>query len=401
VNTIELSAVQLTAALVELDSRNPALVPGAPGERGVACFLADVLREWGFTVELADAATGRPNLIARAGRARPGAGVLMLNGHLDVVGTEGMAHAPFTPTVTQGRLYGRGSADMKSGIAAMCVAAKRAVERGIEGEVIIAAVVDEEYESLGTRALVASGVRADACVITEPTRLMICPAHRGFVWVRITVTGRAAHGSRYDLGVDAITQAAHIVAELDRIQRDVHPTRTHPLLGRASLHASTIAGGTGISTYPDRCVVEVERRTVPGESSATFRAEVDEAIAAVRRIYPALDAAVELTTAQGPSDVSLDAPITRALDAAIRATGREVRVEGMSAWTDAALLNDGGIPTVCFGPGDIGLAHAAEEYVPVAEIDAAVEVLEQLVSTWCNAPAPEASRDGASPRYTR
>jgi acetylornithine deacetylase len=128
---------------------------------------------------------------------------------------------------------------------------------------------------------------------------------------------------------------------------------------------------------------------------------VDEAIAAVRRIYPALDAAVELTTAQGPSDVSLDAPITRALDAAIRATGREVRVEGMSAWTDAALLNDGGIPTVCFGPGDIGLAHAAEEYVPVAEIDAAVEVLEQLVSTWCNAPAPEASRDGASPRYTR
>jgi acetylornithine deacetylase len=391
-----MNAVELTAALVELDSRNPALVPGAPGESGVACFLADVLRDWGFVVELAEAAPGRPNLIARAGRARTGAGILMLNGHLDVVGVEGMSHPPFTPTITDGRLYGRGSADMKSGIAAMCVAARDAVRSGIDGEVVVTTVIDEEYESLGTRALVASGIRADAAVITEPTRLMICPAHRGFAWVRITVTGRAAHGSRYDLGVDAITQGALIVAELDRIQREVHPTHTHPLLGRASLHASTITGGTGISTYPDRCVIEIERRTVPGESSATFLAEVDEALAAVRRAYPALDATVELTTAQGPSDVALDAPIVRALGSAIESAGRTVQVEGMPAWTDAALLNDAGIPTICFGPGDIALAHSAEEYVPVAEIEAAAGVLEQLVSTWCNAPAP-----AESPRYTR
>jgi len=391
-----MNAVELTAALVELDSRNPVLAPDAPGERGVACFLADVLREWGFAVELADAAPGRPNLVARAGNGRPGAATLMLNGHLDVVGVEGMTHPPFTPTVRNGRLYGRGSADMKSGIAAMCVAARRAVADGIDGEVIITAVIDEEYESLGTRALVASGVRADASIITEPTRLMICPAHRGFAWARLTVNGRAAHGSRYDLGVDAITQASLIVAELDRIQRDVHPSRTHPLLGRASLHASTITGGTGISTYPDRCVVEIERRTIPGESSATFLAELDEALDRVRRAYPALDATIELATSQGPSDVSLDAPITRALDAAIRATGRDVRVEGMPAWTDAALLNDAGIPTVCFGPGDIALAHSAEEYVPVAEIDAAADVLTQLVSTWCNASSP-----ALSPRYTR
>lgn len=391
-----MNAVELTAALVELDSRNPALVPQAPGEYGVACFLAGILRDWGFSVDLADAAPGRPNLTARAGRARPGAATLLLNGHLDVVGVDGMVHAPFTPTLRDGVLYGRGSADMKSGIAAMCVAAQRAAESGIDGEVIITAVIDEEYESLGTRALVASGLRAHAAIITEPTRLMICPAHRGFAWARLTVSGRAAHGSRYDLGVDAITQAALIIAELDRIQRDVHPSRTHPLLGRASLHASTITGGTGISTYPDRCVVGIERRTIPGESSATFLAEIHEALEHVRRTYPALDVTVELATSQGPSDVAPDAPIAQALGDAIRASGRDVRVEGMPAWTDAALLNDAGIPTVCFGPGDIALAHSAEEYVPAAEIDAAADVLERLVSTWCNAAAP-----GTSRRYTR
>jgi len=386
------NAVELTAALVELDSRNPSLVPGAPGERGVACFLADVLRGWGFAVELADVSQGRPNLIARAGRARPDAGVLMLNGHLDVVGTDGMIHPPFTPAIRDGRLYGRGSADMKSGIAAMCVAARRAVERGIDGEVIIAAVTDEEYESLGTRALVASGIRADACVITEPTRLMICPAHRGFAWATLEVRGRAAHGSRYDIGVDAITHAALVLAELDRIQRTVLPTHTHPLLGRASLHASTISGGTGPSTYPDRCTLGIERRTIPGETVETFREELVEAIEAARTVDSAIDVSIHFLTAQGPSDVAVDAPITRALDAAIRATGRDVHVQGMPAWTDAALLNDSGIPTICFGPGDIALAHAAEEYVPVAEIDAAVDVLEHLVSTWCNAPANEPSR---------
>lgn len=391
-----MNPIELTAALVELDSRNPALVPDAPGERGVACFLAGVLSDWGLAVELVDVAPGRPNLVARGGRARPGAATLMLNGHLDVVGVEGMTHPPFTPTVGDGRLYGRGSADMKSGIAAMCVAARRALEQGIDGEILITAVIDEEYESLGTRALVASGLRADAAIVTEPTRLVICPAHRGFAWANLELRGRAAHGSRYDIGVDAITHAALVLAELDRMQRTALPARTHPLLGRGSLHASTISGGTGPSTYPDRCTLGIERRTIPGESVATFRDELAAAIDAARAIDPAVDVVIEFLTAQGPSDVSLDAPVMRALDAAIRATGRDVRVEGMPAWTDAALLNDAGIPTVCFGPGDIALAHSAEEYVPIAEIDAAADVLEQLVSTWCNSSAP-----ATAPRYTR
>jgi acetylornithine deacetylase len=272
---------------------------------------------------------------------------------------------------------------MKGGVAAMCAAAYRAAQQGTAGEIVIAAVVDEEYESLGTRALVQRGVRADGCVVTEPTRLAIMPAHRGFVWLEVDVAGRAAHGSRWDIGVDAIRHAGLLLAELDRVDAEELPTRTHPLLGRGSLHASLIEGGIGMSTYPDRCVLKLERRTIPGESAAAVVAEVRRACDAVRARRPSFVAEVRLLVTQGPSDVPQDAPLVQELGAALRASGEPVRVEGMSAWTDAALLNEAGIPAVCFGPGDISLAHAAEEYIPLDEIDRAAAVLGALASRWC------------------
>lgn len=372
----------LTRALVEIDSRNPSLTPGAPGEEGCAEFLRGVLDAWGFRTERQEAAPGRPNLIARIGEARGGRS-LMFNGHLDVVGIEGMIHPPFSAVERDGRLYGRGSADMKGGIAAMCAAAHLAAAQGIAGEIIIAAVADEEYVSLGTRALIESGVRADACVVTEPTKLAIMPAHRGFVWLEVEVTGRAAHGSRWDIGVDAIRHAGLLLAELDRIDSDVLPQREHPLLGRGSLHASLISGGLGYSTYPDRCVIGLERRTIPGETTADVVAEMERACEVVRAHRPSFAAQVRLGGAQGPSDVNTDAPLVLALRDALRASGEQVRIEGMSAWTDAALLNEAGIPAVCFGPGDISLAHAAEEYIPLDEIDRARDVLSALARRWC------------------
>jgi acetylornithine deacetylase len=366
---------------VRIDSRNPDLVPGAPGEAAAAHALADVLRAWGFAVDVHDAAPGRPNVVARVGAA--GGPSLMLNGHLDVVGTEGMTHAPFDAEERDGRLYGRGSADMKGGVAAMCAAAARAHAAGaLAGEVVIAAVADEEYESAGTLALLARGVRADAAIVTEPTRLAIMPAHRGFAWVRAVVHGRAAHGSRHDIGVDAIRHAGLLLAELDALDTDVLPAREHALLGRGSLHASTIHGGIGLTTYPDRCELVIERRTIPGESAAGAVAEVEGACARVRARRAAFRADVSLDFAQPPSDVPLDAPVVRALDAALRASGEAAHVAGMSAWTDAALLNDAGIPAVCFGPGDIALAHAPEEWVPLDEIERATRVLQRLASEW-------------------
>ncbi|MDB4917025.1 MAG: acetylornithine deacetylase or succinyl-diaminopimelate desuccinylase [Gemmatimonadetes bacterium] len=372
----------LARALVRIDSRNPTLVRDAPGEQACAVYLRDVLDAWGFRTELHEAAPGRPNLVARIGS---GSGrSLMFNGHLDVVGTEGMIHSPFVPDERDGRLYGRGSADMKGGIAAMCAAAWRAAQQDVGGEIIIAAVADEEYDSIGTKALLARSVRADAAVVTEPTRLAIMPAHRGFVWLEVEVIGRAAHGSRWDIGVDAIRHAGLLLAELDRIDAEELPRLTHPLLGRGSLHASMIEGGIGMSTYPDRCVLKLERRTIPSELTAHIVAEVERACTAVRARRPSFAASVKLLVTQGPSDVAVDSPLVRGLAQAIESSGDSTRVEGMSAWTDAALLNDAGIPAVCYGPGDISLAHAAEEYIPLSEIDRATDVLESFALTWCS-----------------
>jgi acetylornithine deacetylase len=372
----------LARQLVRIDSRNPALAPDGAGEGAVASALAQTLEAWGFSPEIHDAAAGRPNVIARAGRGTGRS--LMLNGHLDVVGVEGMTHAPFGGEEQSGRLYGRGAADMKGGLAAMCAAAARAAARGIGGEVIIAAVADEEHTSMGTRELLRRGVRADAAIVGEPTGLAIMPAHKGFAWIEIEVRGRAAHGSRYEVGVDAILDAGLVLEELAALERDALLTRRHPLLGRPSLHVSTIEGGTGWSTYPDRCVIRIERRTLPTEGAEEPLAEVLAAITRARARRASLVGEARLVLAQSPSEVAPNAPIVSALSTALIDRGERVNVGGMTAWTDAALLNEAGIPAICFGPGDIALAHAAEEWIDTAEIERATEVLETLILHWCN-----------------
>jgi acetylornithine deacetylase len=386
-------AAALTAHLVEVDSRNPSLVPGAPGEAACAEALRDVLGLWGLPAVCQGLGEGRANVVARVGPR--GVAPIVFNGHLDVVSVEGMTHSPFVPTVREGRLYGRGSCDMKAGVAAMCAAVARAQAAGtLAREVWITAVADEEWQSAGTAALLSHWREHDAsstvpqptvwpleAIVTEPTSLAICPAHRGFEWIRLEVEGRAAHGSRYELGVDAIVHAGLLLAALDRLEREVLPMRTHPLLGRASVHASQIAGGTGLSTYPDRCTLLIERRTLPGEGREAvvreFRALVDAVVAE----RPEVRATVHEAGGQPPSDVSPSAPVVRALAEALSACGLPSPIAGMSAWTDAALFNAAGIPAICFGPGDIALAHAAEEWVPLDDIARATDVLQRLIES--------------------
>ena len=376
-------AVELTRALTRIDSRNPTLVPRAPGEKEVARFLAEILSGWGFSVDLRDVVPNRPNVVARIGS--PDSPALMFAGHLDTVGVEGMSHAPFDAEIRDEKIFGRGSTDMKSGVASMCIAAKTAaaaVGKSARRQIIIAAVVDEEYASIGMRELVASGITAEAAILTEPTRLAICPAHRGFVWIEVEVTGRAAHGSRYDIGVDAIRHAALVLAQLDKLETQDLPRRTHKLLGRGSLHASAIEGGSGLSTYPDRCVFTIERRTLPRETAETAIDEVREACERVRAERPELSAQIRLIESQAPSDVSVDAAVVEMLKRAMVEERVEPIVEGMSAWTDAAILNSAGIPAICFGPGDISLAHAKEEFVAISEIEQATAVLDRMARDW-------------------
>jgi acetylornithine deacetylase len=376
-------AVALARALVRIDSRNPVLAAGAPGESDIATAFGTLLDTWGFALDIADSVPGRPNLVARIGPADTPA--MILAGHLDTVGTEGMTHDPFSGDIADGRLYGRGSADMKAGLAAMCVAAARAYDElggKARRQIVIAAVADEEYDSVGLRALLARGFRGECAILTEPTRLAICTAHRGFVWTEVEFTGRAAHGSRYDIGVDAIRHAGLVLSELDALDAGKLRQRTHPLLGRGSLHASTIEGGVGMSTYPDRCTLRLERRTIPGEGADDALEEIRNACESVRQRNPELSATVKLMTAQAPSDVDGDADVVKRLARGLRAEGLSAPIEGLSAWTDAALLNEAGIPAVCFGPGDIAFAHAAEEYVPVSDIDKATAVLGHVAREW-------------------
>ena len=374
--------VALARALVRVDSRNPALVPGGPGEQAIAKTLCETLGGWGIDASLQVTHDERPNVIGLV-RGRGGGRSLMFNGHLDIVGVEGMTHPPFDGVESGGRLYGRGACDMKGGVAAMCAAAAR-LKGSLKGDLILAGVADEEWQSSGTSTLVASGRRADAAIVTEPTRLRIMPAHKGFAWLEVRLRGRAAHGSRWDIGVDAIRHAGLLLAELDRIDSDELPRRTHPLLGRASLHAAFIEGGLGLSTYPDRCVLRIERRTIPGETMAEVRREVDDACERVRARRPDFDAEVDLLFSQPPSDVATDAPIVSALSNQLKRRNLPTAPVGMSAWTDAALLNAAGIQAICFGPGDMGMAHAAEEYIETSEIETATDILVDLAREWCN-----------------
>jgi len=374
-------ALALAEALVRVDSRNPALEHGGPGETACAGLLARTLEHWGFAVEVTEAAPGRPNVIARIGPT--GGARILFNGHLDTVGVAGMTHPPYSAGVLEGRLYGRGACDMKGGIAAMCAAAWHANRSGqLDCEAVIAAVADEEDESIGTRALIAAGLHADAAVVTEPTRLAIVPAHKGFAWTEVEFRGRAAHGSQYDVGVDAIRHAGLLLAEMHRWEKEELLARTHPLLGRGSWHAGTIAGGSAFSVYPDLCTLRLERRSLPGEPVGDGVDEIERMLTRVREQGTEVSAGVRPVFAQHALDIDVSEPVVRGLQSAAERTGIPATIAGLSAWTDAALLSAAGIPAVCFGPGDIALAHAAEEWVPVREIEMAALVLTALLLDW-------------------
>lgn len=365
--------VALARALVAVPSVNPSLAPGGAGEGRIADLAAGWLRSWGLDTEVVEAAPGRPNVVARLDGDGP---TLLLNGHLDTVGVEGMERPPFEAAVEGGRLWGRGACDMKAGIAAILATARRLAREGPRPRLVVALTADEEHASVGMDALVRSGVEADMAVVCEPTSLAVMPAHKGFVWVEAAFRGRAAHGSRPDRGVDAIRHAGLFLAALDGYEARLREGPSHPLLGPGSHHAGTIRGGTAESVYPERCTLVLERRTLPGETAEKVRRELQDVLGAVMAAHPEMDATLQVTLARPGTEVAREAPLVRGLLEACETVGRPRRVEGMTAWVDAAFLNEAGIPAVCFGPGDIAQAHAAVEWCPVDEIRLCADVLE-------------------------
>lgn len=373
-------SVQLARDLVAIDSVNPSLVPGAAGEGEIAAAIAQHMRRIGLDVVMQEAAPGRPNVIGVLEGRAPGRS-LMFCGHIDTVGVDGM-DAPFSPEIRDGRLYGRGSQDMKGGVAAMIDAARAASDRGFaRGRLIIAAVVDEEYASIGADALVKEWT-ADGAVVTEPTDLQVAIGHKGFAWIDIVTRGRAAHGSRPRDGRDAIMRMGRVLQRLEALDRKLQSGPAHPILGTGSLHASIVSGGRELSSYPDTCRLQMERRTVGEERGETALEEVSAILATLAREDPEFDAQAQLTFARPPYELAADHELpSRLVDAAIALGARSAKV-GMSFWTDAAVLGSAGIPSVLFGPGGAGL-HSREEYVTTSDVVTCRDALSHLIDAWC------------------
>lgn len=377
------STIQLLRDLIAIDSVNPSLVPGGAGEHEISVVVAQVMRAAGMDVQVQEVQPGRPNVIGVLEGRAPGP-TLMFCGHMDTVSVEGMTR-PFDPVERDGRIYGRGSGDMKGGVAAMIEAGTTLARSGglKAGRLIIAAVADEEYASIGAEALIKEW-RADAAVVTEPTDLKIGIGHKGFSWVEVVMEGRAAHGSRPAEGRDAILRMGRVLARLEELNNQLTLRTPHPVLGHASLHASLIEGGREMSTYPDRCVLRLERRTVDGEHDTIALDEINEILASLRAEDSEVETSAQLMFHRRAYVTPVGNSLPSQMEDALRRSGRETTREGMTYWADTAVLGYAGIPSIIFGPGGEGY-HGLEEYVRSDEVLTCRDALIDLARTYSTA----------------
>jgi len=382
------SVLDLLSDLIRIPSVNPAIAPDeAHGEAAIADFACDWLARHGVPAHQEAAAPGRPNVVAEVGSGSP---TLVLCGHLDTVGTAGMTIPPFEPRRENGRIHGRGSFDMKGGVAACMTAAAALVVGAFRGRVLLALVADEEYESVGAADFVRRH-RADGCILAEASAGQLVLAHKGFVWADIVTSGRAAHGSRFDLGVSAIARMGRIVAALDRFDSETLRARTNPLVGPASLHCSLIRGGVGLSTYAPECTLSVERRTLPGESADQVAEELRQVIRGAGE-----EAEVRIRTSRGPLDTPRDGALARAVRESVEAvTGSPPPDAGVPHWMDSAIFADAGIPAVNYGPTGEG-AHEAVEWVEADSVVSCARVLAESARRYGNAMSPARSPSTSS-----
>ena len=374
-----MTTLELLQELVRINSVNPMLEVNAPGEMQLATFVRDWCDSRQLETRWIEPVQGRPSLIAIA-RGRGGGRSLMLNAHLDTVGTTGMTD-PFTPRLEGGFLFGRGACDMKASLAVCLKILERARELQLAGDVILTAVSDEEHGGIGTES-VLEVCTADAAILTEPTGLEVCVAHRGFAVFEIEVVGRASHSSQPELGINAINGLGWVLLEVEAFNRKLERREPHALLGHGHAQATMVSGGSALFTTPDRARVSLERRTLPGESRDVIETEVREMLERIRSEHPAFEASFSTTLHREPFSVNEQTPILQSVTRALRNHNLEPNVTGAPYWMDSALIAAKGIPTVILGPTAHDL-HGANERVNLAEVETLEQVLLAVVQDFC------------------
>jgi acetylornithine deacetylase/succinyl-diaminopimelate desuccinylase family protein len=374
----------LTQTLVQIDSSNPGwgTTPGA-GETEIANYIAAWLEHRDISVHWIEEVLGRPSVVGVL-KGSGGGKTLMFNGHIDTVTNAGYDGDPLGGNIENGAVQGRGSVDMKAGIAASMVAMARAKQSQLRGDIILAAVADEENLSIGTEQVLKAGWRADGAVVAEPSLLDIILSHKGFVWLEVDILGTASHGSRPDLGVDAITRAGYFLVELDKHSRSLLKGKPHPSLqSTGSIHASLIAGGEEPSSYPAKCTITIERRTVPGETPETVEQEIRSILSSIAQRVPGYKYGVRVTFSRSPFEVPQGHPFVQTVLKNVESVlGRKPKVRPEAAWTDCALLAEKGIPALLFGPDGEGL-HAMREWATVDSIEKVTDALERIAVEFC------------------
>jgi acetylornithine deacetylase len=374
--------IKTLSDLIRINSVNPQLVPDGTGEAEIAAYIVGALRRLNLEVMKHEPEPGRVSVVGKLkgkGRGRS----LILNGHIDTVGVAGMLE-PFSAAIRDGRMYGRGTYDMKGSIAACLTAVKALVDAqaDLNGDLLLTAVADEEYFSLGT-AEVIKHHRVDGAIVTEATEMDLCRAHKGFIWLEVETLGHAAHGSRFDEGIDANMRMGRFLAELDKLEKELRTRSPHPLVGPPSLHAALINGGAGLSTYAASCKLKIERRTIPGETQVQVVGEIKAIIDRLSAADPSFKATVSAFCTRDPFEVAADAAIVRAVEqAATLVRGTPPRHTGQTFWMDSALLANAGMETVVIGPIGAG-AHADEEWVDLQSLADLAEVLAHAAVDYC------------------
>lgn len=376
---------QLLQKLVQINSVNPDLAHDGPGEKEIAAFIKQKLEELEIPVEMDEIAPGRFNVIGRI-KGTGGGSSLMLNAHTDTVGVEGMEE-PFSGRIDGNRLYGRGSYDMKGGIAALLGAAKLLKDSGekVKGDLILTFVADEEYESIGALELVKK-ISADAAIVTEPTDLNLCPAHRGFGIFTITTTGKTAHGGRHKEGIDANLMMGKLLSKLSDLSDQLPKNNVHNLCGEASLHVPLISGGRSLFIYSNDCTIKVERRTLPGETLDKVTSELQELIDDLTNENEHFKASLECDIWRHPYESDDSSGLfSICKQSSENVLGNEPGIIGHTWWEDSAIFGEAGIDTIILGPAGAGI-HEEVEWVNLESVEKLSNILFSTAKNFCGLP---------------